>query len=52
MSKFCPGKHRWRRAVEENLKGITKSCAAAAGKVSEFITKLIVCNHEREERLV
>lgn len=58
MSKFYPSKHHWCGAAEGNLKGELESATAflsitgKAGKVSKFITNLIVRNRDREEKLV
>lgn len=57
MSKFYPRKHHWWEAVEGNLKGKSKSGTASFSitckqeKMSEFITNLIVRNHDRKEKL-
>lgn len=50
--------HQWRGAAEGNLKAKSKSGLGIflnnlqAGKVSKFITKLIVRNRDRKEKLV
>lgn len=58
MSKFYPTKQRWWGAVEGSLKGKVQVGHSIflnnlqAGKVSEFITNLIVRNHDGKEKLV